>query len=868
MAARIAAGTRSAVQAGPMTSKTEAVPSLAGDGRRAQARAAQPGPTGKWFTVAGVLMAALVRTAFHVRCWLPGVTVRRVKIVLAGATCLLVLASAVTSHFITQRQNALRQVSRYNLAFVAGLAPVEVTRLEAAIVETTLPGSGVGRDQVQLRLDIVRNRISLLDNNEVEALTRNRADLQAVVARLRAAVDAAQPLIDNLGHDAAVGQLLKLVSPLGPQLVKLAAAANARDADLVARDQAHLSGLHAIFSTIIAGLAVCGFGLIGVVTAHNRLLGRAHDEVHTLVRDLRERDRTLETQNARFDAALNNMSQALCMVDQEQRVIVCNSRFLRLFDLPAAAVQPGAPIEDVFRNAAVASRYEREVIEAICGKQRELIAAARAGNFFQENAGGQAVAVSHQPMPGNGWVATYEDISERRRAEARIHFMAHHDALTSLPNRLLFEERLGQLLKRERRADANLAVLCLDLDHFKDVNDSLGHPAGDMLLKQVAQRALDCVRGGDTVARLGGDEFAILQSSSCQPEHAVALARRLVKALGAPYDIDGKRVVIGASIGIAAATCDGRDVDHLLKNADIALYKAKGEGRGTYRLFEDEMDAQLQARRAMETELHEAVNRHELVLFYQPLFDLAADRVTGFEALLRWRHPTLGMVSPARFIPVAEEMGLIGRIGEWVLAQACRDAAAWPGDVTVAVNLSPLQFRGDGLVRAVRASLDAAGLPARRLALEITESALLKDSDKVLATLHELRDCGVEIALDDFGTGYSSLSYLRSFPFDRIKIDQSFIREMDRRPNCLAIVRSVAQLAQTLGMATTAEGIETPEQLDQVRQAGCTQAQGYYFDQPRPVSEIARWFGQPAQRLALADLLNGGKMAAAAATPA
>ncbi len=621
-------------------------------------------------------------------------------------------------------------------------------------------------------------------------------------------VEEAQPLIDDLGHGTTVSQLLKLVSPLGPQLVRLAVAANSHDADLVVRDQAQLSRLHTIFSAIIAGLTVCGFGLLGVVTSHNRLLARAHAEVNKLVQNLLDSDRTLDAQNARFDVALNNMSQALCMVDQQQRVIVCNSRFLELFELPANMVQPGSLIEEVFYNAAAMSRYERDVIEAICEKQRELITAGCTGNFFQENADGHAIAVSHRPMPGNGWVATYEDISERRQAEARIHFMAHHDALTCLPNRLLFEDRLGQLLKGMRQEDGGAAVLCIDLDHFKDVNDSLGHPAGDQLLKQVAQRLLECVRGGDVVARLGGDEFAILQSAACQPEYAEGLARRLVKALRTPYDIDGTRVVIGASVGIAIATGDGKDVNHLLKNADIALYKAKGEGRGTYCLFEAEMDVQLQARRAMELDLLEAIDKHELILFYQPLFNLETNKVSGFEALLRWRHPSLGMISPAQFIPIAEEIGLIARIGEWVLRQACHDAVTWPVDVTVAVNLSPLQFRSNDLVHTVRASLDASGLPPRRLELEITESALLKDNDKVLATLHELRDLGVEIALDDFGTGYSSLSYLRSFPFDKIKIDQSFVREMDRRPDCLAIVQSVAQLAQKLGMATTAEGVE------------------------------------------------------------
>ena len=723
------------------------------------AGSARPGPVGGWWAAAGVLTAALVSAASRLRRWVPYVSVRQVKFGLAGMTCLLALASAVTSCFITERQSALRQASRDNLTFIASLAPAEVSRLQAAIAEATLPGSGIGRDQVQLRLDAVRRWLGLLDGGAGDFI-RSRAELRATVARLRSAVDAAQSIIggpgiegpgiegpgidgprtDGLGSDADMGRLLKLVSPLEPQLAQLAAAANAHDADLAARRQAQFGRLHLILSAIIGGLSVCGFGLIGVVTVHNRLLGQAHDEVHMLVHDLQERDRTLETQNARFDAALNNMSQALCMVDGEQRVIVCNSQFLKLFELPAAAVQPGAPIDDVFR-AAAAGRYERTVVEAVCGTQRELIAAARAGSFFGE-ADGRAVAVSHQPMPGNGWVATYEDISERRRVEARIHFMAHHDALTSLPNRIHFEDRLGQLLKGVRQQDGHLAVLCLDLDHFKDVNDSLGHPAGDQLLKQVAQRALGCVRGGDVVARLGGDEFAILQSSPRQPEHAEALARRLVQTLGAPYDIDGTRVVIGASVGIAVAKGDGRDVSHLLKHADIALYKAKGEGRGMFRLFEDEMDAQLQARRAMESDLHEAISRGELVLFYQPLLDIAANRLAGFEALLRWRHPSLGTVLPAQFIPVAADIGMIGRIGEWVLTQACRDAAAWPEEVTVAVNLSPPQFR-DGLVQAVRSALEAAGLPARRLALEITESALLRGNEKVLATLHALRDCGV-----------------------------------------------------------------------------------------------------------------------------
>jgi len=813
----------------------------------------------------------------RLRNWLPHVTAERLKAVLVGVTCLLIVASVVTSYCIMQRQDVLQKASRYNVTFVASLAPVEVTRLEAAIVESTMPDSGIDQEEIQLRLEIVRNRINLFDNSEIKDFIQGRADLEATVARLRSMVEEAQPLIDNLGHGSSVSQLLALVSPLGHQLVKFAAVANTYSSALVARDQAQLSHLHTIFSAIIAGLIVCGFGLLGIVTWHNRLLRRAHAKVQTLVNRLqvtthnlaaantrvketmsevqlqncilKERDHTLNTQNVRFDAALNNMSQALCMVDQEERVIVCNIRFLELFKLSANMVQSGMPIGDVFRNVITVNRFEREVIEAICNKQRELISAGCVGSFFQESSDGQAIAVSHQPMPGRGWVATYEDISERRRAEARIYFLAHHDALTCLPNRLLFEEKLGHLLKGVRREHRSAAVLCLDLDHFKNVNDALGHPAGDQLLKEVAQRLLGSVRDEDIVARLGGDEFAVLQSSAYQPESAEALAQRLIKALSAPYNIDGARVVTGTSIGIAIATGRRSDATDLLKNADMALYEAKGSGRGMYRLFEFEMDVQLQARRAMELDLREAIGRRELIVFYQPLFDLTANQVTGFEALLRWLHPVRGLVSPAQFIPLAEDIGLIATIGEWVLRQACHDATTWPKDITVAVNLSPVQFQSSNLVRMVQSALDTSGLPPRRLELEITESALLKDIDKVLITLHELRDLGVEIALDDFGTGYSSLSYLRSFPFHKIKIDQSFVREMGRRPDCRAIVHSVTQLAQKLGMATTAEGIETLEQLNQVREAGCTQAQGYYFDRPKSVSEISPWFTAAARQL-------------------
>ena len=430
-----------------------------------------------------------------------------------------------------------------------------------------------------------------------------------------------------------------------------------------------------------------------------------------------------------------------------------------------------------------------------------------------------------------------EQTAERARAEALVSHMAHHDALTMLPNRVRFRENLKQDLLRAR-PEQPIAVLCLDLDDFKAVNDTLGHPVGDALLKSVAQRLLNCVHETDTVARLGGDEFAIVQVAGAQPVAATVLAQQLIETIAAPYEIEGHSVVIGTSAGIALAPNDGSDPDELLKNADMALYRAKAEGRGTYRFFEAKMDADMQARRLLEMDLRGALARSEFEVHYQPLVDLNSARLNGFEALLRWRHPQRGLVSPAEFIPLAEEIGLIGLIGAWVLRQACTDAAGWPGELTVAVNLSPVQFKSKTLTLDVVAALGASGLPSSRLELEITEAVMLHDTETTLATLKELKALGTRISMDDFGTGYSSLSYLRKFPFDKIKIDQSFIRDLASRPESLAIVRAVAGLGSTLGIATTAEGVETMDQLRTVRAEGCTQVQGFLLGKPKPASAI------------------------------
>jgi diguanylate cyclase (GGDEF)-like protein/PAS domain S-box-containing protein len=435
------------------------------------------------------------------------------------------------------------------------------------------------------------------------------------------------------------------------------------------------------------------------------------------------------------------------------------------------------------------------------------------------------------------------DVTERKRAEAQIEHMAHHDALTGLPNRVLFNRRLDEALERvkrqgETRQGEGLAILCLDLDHFKSVNDTLGHLIGDGLLKAVAERITQDLPERSFVARLGGDEFALIQSGVDGPEAPSRLAARLIEIVSETYQVDGHEVIVGASIGIALAPDDGEASDALLRAADIALYRAKSDGRGMFHFFEPDMDLRIQARRSLELDLRKAYQNGEFELYYQPLVNLERDEVSGFEALLRWRHPDRGMIQPNEFIPLAEEIGLIVPIGEWVLRRACEEAATWPANIKIAVNLSPVQFRSRGLVQAVLSALAHSGLSAKRLELEITESVLLGETEANIATLHSLRALGASISMDDFGTGYSSLSYLRSFPFDKIKIDRSFVNEMMERADCVAIIRAVAGLGMSLGIATTAEGVETSAQLDCLRAEGCTEIQGYLVSPPRPASEV------------------------------
>ncbi|MDX3968053.1 MAG: EAL domain-containing protein [Bradyrhizobium sp.] len=451
----------------------------------------------------------------------------------------------------------------------------------------------------------------------------------------------------------------------------------------------------------------------------------------------------------------------------------------------------------------------------------------------------------------DGYLVAVVDITERRKAEARIAHMAHHDGLTDLPNREHFQERLKQALGQ---ADGKrVGVLYMDLDLFKNINDSFGHPVGDRLLKQVAERLTTAVRGANLAARLGGDEFAVILAADVSPNEASACASLLIDMVKAPYDLDGQEMVIGASIGIALSPGDGTTPEELMRNADMALYRAKSDGGGVHRFFEREMDLQAQRRRDMELDLRRAFANGEFELHYQPLVSIASDRISGFESLLRWHHPDKGMISPAEFIPVAEDIGLIIQLGEWVLREACAEAIKWPAEVKVAVNLSPAQFRSRNLVQVVISALAQSGLSPTRLELEITESIFLAETDANLAILHQLRELGVGISMDDFGTGYSSLSYLRSFPFDKIKIDRSFVKDLAQRPDCGAIVRAISGLGRSLNITTTAEGVETEDQLDWLRAEGCNEVQGFLFSAARPAAEIGKLladFGERTSRAA------------------
>jgi diguanylate cyclase (GGDEF)-like protein len=548
----------------------------------------------------------------------------------------------------------------------------------------------------------------------------------------------------------------------------------------------------------------------------------------------------------RFDTALNNMPSGLCMFDSERRLVVTNNRFVELLGL-ASIDRKGETARELVRDCIEAGTILRSESDRFAANLEQRLAGSNKTGLAIQKQDGRTLNLTFQPMENGGSVVLIEDVTERRAAEARINHLARYDSLTGLPNRMFMREQMERALIAAGKRSC--AILFVDLDQFKQVNDTLGHPRGDILLRAVADRLRRLIRETDIVARFGGDEFVILQTPIAGVEDAARLAHRIIASLSQTYEVDGHQVVIGASIGIAMSPRDAAGVDHLLKIADMALYWAKADQRGTWRFFEPEMDVRAHARRSLELDLRHALTANAFQVYYQPLFDLRTKKISTCEALLRWPHPLRGMISPAEFIPVAEEMGLIVELGDWVLREACRACATWPNEVRVAVNLSANQFRRGDIVNTIRKAIEAAGLEPGRLEIEITESVLFQDTRATRLILRQIRDFGVRISLDDFGTGYSSLSYLHSLPLNKVKIDRSFLEGLELGDRSLVLLRGIAKLSAELGLAVAVEGIETVEQLALVAAEGSvTEAQGFLFSPALPAKEVLALLDTAPQR--------------------
>ena len=606
-------------------------------------------------------------------------------------------------------------------------------------------------------------------------------------------------------------------SAQGSRTVKLLAACGILLAAVIAADPAAWSLRESVLLALVAVLAV----IAGLLVRRDRLT-----------------DQRLAAERRQLSIAVNNIPQGLVLYDASARIIICNQPYLDMFGLSPDVAKPGCTMQRLIAHRKDTGSFDGDVDE-FCNAIIQTVSLGKATRQLTEAPGGRAIEIINRPLKGGGWVATIEDITERQRADEKIAHLAHYDGLTDLPNRILFRERLEQSLKAIRPGE-QLAVLYIDIDEFKGVNDALGHPVGDELLRGVAERLRGCLKETDVAARLGGDEFAVIQTGIKDRSETNQIVDAIHSAIRQPFDCMGHQISTDASIGIALAPGDGVDLDQLLKNADLALYGAKGDGRRTYRFFEAGMDERAMARRSLELDLRQAISDGSLEIYYQPVINIEDGKISSCEALLRWRHPERGMISPAEFIPIAEDSGLINQLGLWVLNTACAEAVTWPDHVRVAVNVSPVQFRSSSLALHVAAALAACDLPASRLELEITEAVLIRDDEAALDMLHQLRRLGVRIALDDFGTGYSSLSYLQRFPFDKIKIDRSFIRDIAGPGASSSIVQAVVNIAAASDMMTTAEGVETEQQKNLLHILGCTEMQGYLFSPAIPAVEVRR----------------------------
>lgn len=786
---------------------------------------------------------------------------RVVQTVLTIGIVALAVSALYISVLVFQRQEALSQIFRYNIAFSASQGMNELLRFRQRLAGLLVDPPQSTKQDVDLRYQILVSRMDLFQSGEFLGFVTELPDNRKTVEDMTDAVRRIGTFINEIDKPENALLALQLTAPLEPKMIALASQANEYGATAQARDQSELLRLHWIFSTLALGLVVSGFIFVAMLRWQHKLqisvqrrlkatnddLLRTSAELSESAAAARRANEELITQNVLFNTALNNMSHGLCMFDAQQKLIVSNQKMESIYGLSNNHLKPGASFADLIGNMVAAGACDKDEAERIAALQTRLILQNRSDTLIQELGDGRTILISHQPMKGGGWVATYEDITERHKAQAQVAYMARHDTLTDLPNRLMMRERLEETLRLGAERALATAVMCVDLDNFKSINDTLGHPAGDALLREVARRIKNTVREMDGVARLGGDEFVVVQGNLDGAEQAANLAKRLIAAIDEPYLIDGHQVLTGASIGIATTT-NGEEADDLLMQADVALYQAKADGRGVYRFYEEGMNKRLQRRRTLEAELRSANLDEQFHLVFQPIIDLDANKVTTFEALLRWTHPVHGHIQPDEFIPIAEDTGAIVHLGEWVLRQVCLELKTLPDSISIAANLSPMQFKRDDIVETVARVLVETDTPAHRLELEITETLLLEDNRKLHTDLKRLRKLGSRISLDDFGTGYSSLSYLQKFAFDKVKIDRLFIKDIAKSADQAAIVQTIVNLAFTLGMTTVVEGVESEEQLRIIRAMGCDEAQGHLFSKPIRSQAIAGYLAEHERR--------------------
>lgn len=787
---------------------------------------------------------------------------RVVQMVLSVGMIALAVAALYISVLIFQRQEALTQIFRYNIAYSASQGMNELLRFRQRLTAVLVEPPQANRQDVELRYQILRSRLSLFEQGEFMNFVSVMPENRETVEQLASALQQIDTFIGEIDRPENAQIALDLTAPLESKMVALASKANEYGATAQAKDQGELLRLHWLFSALALSLVITGFVFIAMLRWQHRLqisvqqrlkatnedLLRTSAELSESAQAARRANDELITQNLLFNTALNNMSHGLCMFDAQGRLIVSNQKMESIYGLTQEQLRLGTSLHQLIADMVEAGASAEDEAEQVAQLQSRLIEQNRSDTLTQELRDGRTILISHQPMRGGGWVATYEDITERHKAQAQVAYMARHDTLTDLPNRLMMREQLEEILASSNERGLSTAVMCVDLDNFKSINDTLGHPVGDALLRAVAGRIRNTVRETDAVARLGGDEFVVVQGNVEKPEQASSLAKRLIDALDDPYIIEGHQVLTGASVGIAVADPDHDAADDLLMQADVALYQAKGDGRGVFRFYEEGMNKRLQRRRALEAELRSANLDEQFHLVFQPIIGLGTNKVTTFEALLRWTHPVHGPVSPDEFIGIAEDTGAIVQLGEWVLRQVCMEMKSLPDDISIAANLSPMQFKRDDIVETVARVLVETDTPANRLELEITETLLLEDNRKLHADLRRLRQLGTRISLDDFGTGYSSLSYLQKFAFDKVKIDRLFIKEITKSADQAAIVQTIVNLAFTLGMTTVVEGVEMEEQLRIIRAMGCDEAQGNLFSKPILARDIPGFLDEHKRR--------------------